>query len=333
MMGLPGLATLRGRAELAVVSNGGERVTHLYPNDGYYMHLSIYRFAVPLARGRHVLDAGSGAGYGACYLAEQGAAFVHGIEVDPEAVAFSQYHFRRPNLRFRRGDLQQLTGFPPGSVEVIFSSNVLEHVPDVAAFLRAAWRVLTADGVLIAAVPPIVDAATRAGTAANPYHLTLWSMRQWRHALTLFFQDVEYYRHECALPGAALDVNKPPAMTTIRETDFIFTPAASEAGLRQGAITGIFVARRPQPAQRLPAPEAPLPIVDDSYTRASPFSKPRPLATGVVQRLRDARTRYAPPGGGRELVWFAAFRIAQIWQQDGGAGVGRKARARLPRPR
>ncbi|MGN6564534.1 MAG: class I SAM-dependent methyltransferase [Thermomicrobiales bacterium] len=325
------LAALRARAELAVVSNGGERVTHLYPNDGYYMHLSIYRFAAPLARGRHVLDAGSGAGYGACYLADHGAAFVHGVEVDPEAVAFSQYHFRRANLRFRRMDLQQLTGFPAQSVEVIFSSNVLEHVPDVVAFVRAAWRVLTADGVLIVAVPPIVDAATRADTATNPYHLTLWSMRQWQYVLTRFFQEVEYYQHHCTSPKAQLDVNKPASATTVRETDFTFTPLALDESLSRGTITGIFVARQPRPVNCLPAPEIPLPIVDDSYTRPSPLRKPRPLASGIMQRLRSTRTHLVPAGSIRELLWFVLFRFAQIWEQGGAAAVVRKAQARLLR--
>jgi hypothetical protein len=46
------------------IMNKGERVTHLYPNDCYYGHLSIYYFALQFCQGGTVLDAGSGAGYG-----------------------------------------------------------------------------------------------------------------------------------------------------------------------------------------------------------------------------------------------------------------------------
>ena len=45
-------------AQIALISDGGERVLHLYPNDCYFAHLSIYRFALDLCRGRTVLDAG-----------------------------------------------------------------------------------------------------------------------------------------------------------------------------------------------------------------------------------------------------------------------------------
>jgi hypothetical protein len=54
------------------LTNAGERmiVGNLW---GYWAHLSIYRFAVPFAQGKRVLDAGSGSGYGSSYLARHGA--------------------------------------------------------------------------------------------------------------------------------------------------------------------------------------------------------------------------------------------------------------------
>ena len=84
---------------------GGERVTHLYPNDCYFAHLSIYHFALPFARGKVVLDAGSGSGYGAKFLAEHGASFVQGVDVSQLAVQFCEASFTFPNLAFRQIDL------------------------------------------------------------------------------------------------------------------------------------------------------------------------------------------------------------------------------------
>ena len=47
----------RREISLAEISDGGERMTHLYPNDCYFAHLSIYDFALPWTTGKVVLDA------------------------------------------------------------------------------------------------------------------------------------------------------------------------------------------------------------------------------------------------------------------------------------
>src|SRR5207244_2767236 len=74
------------------ITDAGERVTHLFPNDCYVAHLSIYRLVRASVAGAAVLDAGSGAGYGAAYLARHGAREVRGIDASPKAVAFSRQH-------------------------------------------------------------------------------------------------------------------------------------------------------------------------------------------------------------------------------------------------
>lgn len=43
--------------------------------------------------------------------------------------------------------------FPDGYFDVVFSSNVLEHIPHVAAFQSEIWRVLKPDGVAVHLLP------------------------------------------------------------------------------------------------------------------------------------------------------------------------------------
>src|SRR3954469_6922749 len=62
-------------------------------------HLARYTFAARLARGKRVLDAGCGAGYGSAELAHA-AQSVIGIDVAAEAVDFAREHYRLPNLSF-----------------------------------------------------------------------------------------------------------------------------------------------------------------------------------------------------------------------------------------
>src|SRR3954462_3875606 len=62
-------------------------------------HLARYTFAARLARGKRVLDAGCGAGYGSAELAHAAQSVV-GIDQAAEAVEFAREHYRLPNLSF-----------------------------------------------------------------------------------------------------------------------------------------------------------------------------------------------------------------------------------------
>src|SRR5947207_16020697 len=62
-------------------------------------HLARYAFAARLARGKRVLDAGCGAGYGSAELAHS-AQNVIGIDVSADALTFARANYRLPNLTF-----------------------------------------------------------------------------------------------------------------------------------------------------------------------------------------------------------------------------------------
>jgi 2-polyprenyl-3-methyl-5-hydroxy-6-metoxy-1,4-benzoquinol methylase len=140
--------------------------------------------------GCSVIDAGSGMGYGSAYLAKNGALNVRGLELSAESVKFSRKHFRLPNLIYERMDLQNIQGIEKHQADVIFSSNVLEHIPDVNSFLRHAWDLLKPDGVLIVAVPPITNDWERFANISIVDHLNIWSPRQWQHVLRQYFDSI-----------------------------------------------------------------------------------------------------------------------------------------------
>ena len=283
------LSATRG-GDVANISDDGERVSHLFRNDCYYAHLSIYAFASRFAGGARVLDAGCGSGYGTHYLAGQGARAVCGVDVSKNAVAFSRDHFRRNNLAYRVGDLQRLEKLQLGRFDLVFSSNVAEHIPDAAAFLRGVWRVTAPGGVFLLAVPPITTPKARADNLANPYHLNIWSPRQWHGLLRSYFAQVQCHRH-LPSPGKVVDFANNPAQTTVNEEDFLFPPASLDELSGLPSLTAVFVARGPLPAGRTPDPAAPMVWVDDSFTRpalprASWSSAPwRRLSPRPVKRL------------------------------------------------
>ncbi len=261
--------------DLAAVTDGGERVVHLYPNSCFYAHLSIYHFALPFARNGLVLDAGSGTGYGSCYLADRGARFVEAIDFCDRAVAFSREHFPRPNLRFQVMDLETIAGLPARQFDLVFTSNALEHVFDVTNFFRSAWHLLKREGTVVVAVPPITNDQLKLVNLANLHHLNIWSPRQWHHVLQEFFAEIQCYQHGFCKPGIALDFGDTPAQTQVTEEDFQFERIALEEFYTRGTCTVIFVARQPRAAKELPPLGSPPTFVDDSFTRLTIAFAPR----------------------------------------------------------
>jgi SAM-dependent methyltransferase len=266
------------------ISNSGERVSHLYPNDLYFAHLALYHFALPFARDGDVLDAGCGAGYGAAFLARGGAGFVDAVDTDPEAIAFCRHHFELGNLRFRQMDVQRLPAFAGGSKDLVFSSNTLEHVPDVGAFLREAHRLLRPTGTLVVAVPPITSERQLVHEMSNQFHLNIWSPRQWLFVLGHFFAVAEVHGQQLALEGVPPRFDNRPEDTVITEADFIFPPL--DAGAEDAStLTVLLVARQPLGAEALPPAGARIRFVDHSFTRSAPRVPPlRPDALDVPPR-------------------------------------------------
>src|SRR5579864_8810676 len=102
----PGSSRARERERLAEFT--GERVIpgQVDP-DLMNEHLARYAFAARLARGKRVLDASCGAGYGSAELAKS-AAWVLGVDQAEDAVEFARENYRLPNLRFVRGSVGAL---------------------------------------------------------------------------------------------------------------------------------------------------------------------------------------------------------------------------------
>ena len=100
--------------------------------------------------GKTALDVGCGAGLLAEPLRRLGAR-VTGIDASPEVIAVARDHSTTVGLEidYRSGDLQQLEG----QFDLITCMEVVEHVSDPAAFIRALANRLAANGLLIMSTP------------------------------------------------------------------------------------------------------------------------------------------------------------------------------------
>jgi ubiquinone biosynthesis O-methyltransferase len=155
-------------------------------------HMARYNFAARLTRGKRVLDAGCGAGYGSAELARM-AERVTGIDIAPEAIEFAQAHYEGPNLRFEQGSCTQLP-FEDGSFDLVVAFEVIEHLEDWKGFLREARRVLAPAGQLMVSTPnKLYYTESRGVHGANPFHVHEFDFEEFTRELREVFPHVSMF--------------------------------------------------------------------------------------------------------------------------------------------
>jgi ubiquinone/menaquinone biosynthesis C-methylase UbiE len=101
--------------------------------------------------GERVLDLGCGEGDFAAAAAEAGAAEVTGVDI--AEAALRRARSRHPDLRFERVAPGEPLPLEDASVDLVWCSEVLEHVVDTAHLLSEARRVVRTGGLLLATTP------------------------------------------------------------------------------------------------------------------------------------------------------------------------------------
>ena len=155
-------------------------------------HMARYAFATRLARGKRVLDAGCGAGYGAAELA-RAAESVIGVDRAPEAIGYARAHYALANLRFEEGSCEALP-HADGSFDLVVAFEVIEHLENWRGFLQEARRVLVANGQLVVSTPnKLYYTESRGAEGANPFHVHEFDFEEFRAELTAIFPHVSLF--------------------------------------------------------------------------------------------------------------------------------------------
>jgi len=225
---------------MAGLGNYGERHESDIKDWGYYAHLSIYGFSIPLAKNKNCLEIGCGTGYGANFLRENGVSSV--CAVDKEERVLKELRVRYQNVSFHSADLD-LSGlpFPNKSFEFVFSSNVFEHIAYVDPVLGHCARVLKPEGSAVFAVPPVITVGMLAGNARNIFHINNIPPWSWERKLSRYFFEVEYYRHW--VRPERIRTNGSIEQEGASLEDFIFL---LDKDYDPNTITSVFVCRYPR---------------------------------------------------------------------------------------
>jgi 2-polyprenyl-3-methyl-5-hydroxy-6-metoxy-1,4-benzoquinol methylase len=134
-----------------VIASGEQRISdqHYAMRPEYERSFKVFsRQFVPTDRRLRILDIGCGTGLNAHHLAAQGHSVV-GLDLSPVAIE----QFRAKGFEGIVCDVADGVPLMDGSFDLVFTSEVIEHVADTAMFLSEAHRLLKDDGVLILTTP------------------------------------------------------------------------------------------------------------------------------------------------------------------------------------
>jgi SAM-dependent methyltransferase len=164
----------------------GERTLPDVPEENYWVrrHLAVYEWIARRVRGLRVADLACGEGYGADVLART-AADVVGVDANPEAHEHARLRYRRPNLRFERGLVED---FDERCDAVVFLQTI-EHVHEPGALLERFGRV--APLAYVSTPNRLTLAAPGAEKSENPWHLREYTLAEYLRLLEPRFELVD----------------------------------------------------------------------------------------------------------------------------------------------
>jgi SAM-dependent methyltransferase len=164
----------------------GERTLPDVPEENYWFrrHLAVYEWIARRVRGLRVADLACGEGYGADVLART-AADVVGVDANPEAHEHARLRYRRPNLRFERGLVED---FDERCDAIVFLQTI-EHIHEPGALLERFGRV--APLAYVSTPNRLTLAAPGAERSENPWHLREYTLAEYLGLLEPRFKLVE----------------------------------------------------------------------------------------------------------------------------------------------
>lgn len=160
--------------------------------ENFFEHLSRYRFAQPLVKGRRIIDAGCGDGYGAALLAES-ASEVVGIDISEDVIKAASGQYIRDNLKYIAMDVENIT-LEPSSFGGAVCFEVFEHIHHPEKLLEGLRNVLTDDGILVISTP---NGALIKSGKPNPFHVREYTRVEFDEILLRHFPEggFEYSRY------------------------------------------------------------------------------------------------------------------------------------------
>jgi 2-polyprenyl-3-methyl-5-hydroxy-6-metoxy-1,4-benzoquinol methylase len=169
----------------------GERTLPDVPAENYWFrrHLAVYEWIGARVIGDRVLDMACGEGYGSEVLA-RGAARVVGVDANPDAHEHARLRYRRQNLSFERGVVENHG--EPGAYDAVVFLQTIEHVQDPVAVLEHFRSLLAPGGAAYVSTPNLLTLAPPgAAKSGNPWHIREYRAHEFEALCRTVFDHVQ----------------------------------------------------------------------------------------------------------------------------------------------
>jgi 2-polyprenyl-3-methyl-5-hydroxy-6-metoxy-1,4-benzoquinol methylase len=171
-----------------------ERIHHNteYWDTYFAEHISRYEFAASYCKGKVVLDAACGTGYGSAHLANSGAKKVIGVDISEKAIEEARRNYGNiENLDFVCLSVHELDKLKQ-SFDLLISFETIEHIENPDTFLRDVIRILKKGALALISSPNLNYYLTPEGHI-NPHHLSEMSYETFKRIFSKSFDLKEEY--------------------------------------------------------------------------------------------------------------------------------------------
>jgi SAM-dependent methyltransferase len=164
----------------------GERTLPDVPEENYWYrrHVAVYEWIAEQCAGKRVVDLACGEGYGSDLLARH-AAEVIGVDANPEAYDHARARYRRPNLIFERGLVEEFDQ----PVDVVVFLQTIEHIHEPDGLLERISQIAPLS--YVSTPNRLTLAPPGAEKSDNPWHLREYDQAEYRALLEPHFETVE----------------------------------------------------------------------------------------------------------------------------------------------
>lgn len=178
-------------------------------------HLDRYIFASNYAKGKIVLDAACGTGYGSKIIKEQGKAEkVIGLDNNFASVKYAESKYSSYDITFINASITQLP-FSNETFDLVVSFETIEHIAQENEMLNEIIRVLKNNGQLILSTPNDWGVGELA-----PFHVRSYTLEKLEQTLSPHFAVNEIYNQNSGTRGRKENHGQPRGMVKTNEQNF-----------------------------------------------------------------------------------------------------------------